>query len=78
LLDKNNPLKVIGRLNKPLISPTAKWEREGFVKDIVFPTGTAVFGSKLYIYYGAADTRIAVAETSLYDLIKELKQSKPK
>lgn len=74
LLDKTNPKKVIGMLHKPLISPTEEWEKVGHVADVVFPTGTAVFGDKLYIYYGAADKRIAVASVALKPLLKEIKR----
>lgn len=73
LLDKNNPLKVIGRLEEPLFSPEEKWEKQGFVSNVVFPTGNAVFGKYLYMYYGAADKRIAVAKVNLEQLIKKLK-----
>lgn len=78
LLDKNNPLKVIGRLNKPLFSPEEKWEKEGFVSNVVFPTGTAIFGKDLYIYYGASDDKIAVAKVNLNELIKKLKATPEK
>ncbi len=38
----------------------------------VFPTGTAVFGNTLFIYYGAADSQIACASVSLSELLDEL------
>ena len=72
LLDKNDPFKVIGRLNKPLFSPEEKWEKTGNVNNVVFPTGTALFNDELYIYYGAADKRIAVASVKLDTLLAEL------
>ncbi|MBI5079472.1 pesticidal protein Cry7Aa [Candidatus Wolfebacteria bacterium] len=73
LLDRKNPQKVIGRLDYPLFEPEKKWEKTGFVNNVVFPTGTAVFGDDLYIYYGAADRAIAVAKVSIKKLIQELK-----
>ena len=75
LLDKNDPHKVIGRLKKPLFSPTEDYEKVGDVNNVVFPTGTAIFGDRLYIYYGAADKRIAVVSVNLYKLIHELLSS---
>ena len=78
LLDKKNPLKVIGRLNVPLFSPEEPWEKEGFVNNVVFPTGTAIFGEDLYIYYGASDDKIAVAKTNINELIKKLKNTPQK
>lgn len=74
LLDKNNPLKVIGRLEEPLFSPDEEWEKQGLVNNVVFPTGTAIFNNNLYIYYGAADTRIAVAKIKMDTLLKKLKK----
>ena len=75
LLDKNDPQKVIGRLKKPLFSPIEDYEKVGDVSNVVFPTGTAIFGDRLYIYYGAADKRIAVVSVNLYKLIHELLSS---
>ncbi len=72
LLDKHNPYKVIGRLKQPLFSPTEDYEKIGDIANVVFPTGTAIFGERLYIYYGAADKRIAVVSVNLHKLIHEL------
>ena len=72
LLDLDNPLKVISRLEEPLFSPTKDWEKEGVVSNVVFATGTAIFDDRLCIYYGAADKRIGVAELSLKELLKKL------
>ncbi len=72
LLDLKDPRKVIARLPRPLFSPTKDYELEGTVNDVVFPTGTAVFDGRLYIYYGAADTYIAAASVGLDDLVNEL------
>jgi len=78
LLDIRNPLRVIGRLNRPLFSPETKWEKTGLVNNVVFPTGTAVFGKDLYIYYGASDNKIAVAKVNLNELLKKLKNTPQK
>jgi len=72
LLDLENPDKVIARLPYPLFSPELDWEVRGDVNNVVFPTGTALFGETLYIYYGAADERIACASIKLPDLMSEL------
>lgn len=76
LLDLNNPLKVIGRLNYPLFSPTETYEVNGYVNNVVFPTGTAIFNNELYIYYGAADSRVAVASVNFNSLLDELLNNK--
>lgn len=75
LLDLNDPKIVLSRLKKPIITPSEYYERHGYVNYVVFPTGTAIFESRLYIYYGAADDKIAVASLNLNDLLKELKNN---
>jgi beta-1,2-mannobiose phosphorylase / 1,2-beta-oligomannan phosphorylase len=72
LLDLKNPLKVKARLPYPLFSPQEEWEMNGHVHKVVFPTGTAFFKDKIFIYYGSADTYTAVASVSFNSLIKEL------
>lgn len=72
LLDLENPQKEISRLPYPLFNPELNWELKGEVNNVCFPTGSAVFNDTLYIYYGAADERIACASVSLSKLINEL------
>jgi len=73
LFDLKDPTKLVGRLKRPLFSPTEIWEKEGYVNNVVFPTGTALFNEDLYIYYGAADARVAVASVNINELLHELK-----
>lgn len=72
LLDINNPKIEISRLSYPLFKPEKEWELHGEVNNVCFPTGTVVENDILYIYYGAADERIAVASLSMSKLLKEL------
>lgn len=72
LLDLNNPVKVIARLPYALFSPQYEWELNGEVNNVVFPTGTSLFGNTLFIYYGAADTVIACASVNFTGLVAEL------
>lgn len=72
LLDLENPEKEISRLPYPLFKPEEEWELKGEVNNVCFPTGTVVENDTLYIYYGAADERIAVASLSISKLLKEL------
>ncbi|MGB3868099.1 MAG: pesticidal protein Cry7Aa [Flavobacteriales bacterium] len=73
LLDRDDPRKVLARLDHPLISPKDDMERVGMVKNIVFPSGAVVFDNELYIYYGGADERIAVASVKMPDLLHRLR-----
>lgn len=72
LLDKENPQTVIARARVPLFTPQEKWEVYGSVNTVIFPTGTSQFGDRLYLYYGAADSRIAAASVSLSELVHAL------
>ncbi len=72
LLDLNDPSIELARLPYALFKPEYEWEIHGDVDFVVFPTGTALFGDTLFIYYGAADSHIACASLNLNALINEL------
>lgn len=75
LLDLDDPMKIIGRLKKPLFSPVEDWEKDGDVHNVVFPTSALIEGDNLVIFYGAADSRIAIQSIDLKSLLLELKKS---
>lgn len=74
LLQLDKPEIELARLPYPLFSPSKPWEIEGVVNNVVFPTGHAVFGDDLYIYYGVADRHVAVAKCNLNELLTELRK----
>ena len=74
LLQLDKPEIEIARLPYPLFSPSRSWEIEGIVNNVVFPTGHAIFGEDLYIYYGVADKHIAVAKVNIKDIVIELRK----
>lgn len=76
LLELDKPQKEITRLPYPLFYPEKPWELKGEVNNVCFPSGSIVDNGLLYIYYGAADKRIAVASMSLNELMDELKLNK--
>lgn len=76
LLDLKNPKKLIARLPYPLICPDQKYEISGLANNVVFPTGTAIFNGRLYIYYGCGDSRVAAASLKLDELLTELMKFK--
>jgi len=71
LVDKNNPQKILGRTEKPILEATEPWESNGIVPGkIVFPTGHAVWDGYYHIFYGAGDKYIghtAIPEQRLLD-----------
>lgn len=72
LLNLDNPHIEIARLPYPLFSPETHYELNGVVNKVCFPTGTAIFEGRLYIYYGAADKCIACVSVQLDELVQEL------
>jgi predicted GH43/DUF377 family glycosyl hydrolase len=72
LLDLQSPQVEIARLPYPLFFPEKEWELKGQVDNVCFPTGAVVDKDQLFIYYGAADERIAVASLSMEALLLEL------
>jgi len=51
----------------PFLSPDQSWEKEGQVGKVVFASGAYRSDGKLYIAYGAADSRIGLAIADLAD-----------
>ncbi len=74
LLDLNSPWKVLRRSDEWVLGPREPYERIGDVGDVVFPSGAVVQKEtdQLYLYYGAADSTIAVATAKLSDCIEYL------
>jgi len=72
LLDLDNPAKVIKRGDDPILSPREDYERIGDIPNVCFACG-AVIGDNgaMKIYYGAADTSICIATTTLEELMTE-------
>ncbi len=77
LLDFDDPQKIIGRTEMPILSPEEYYERIGLVPDIVFPSGALMKSSRLHVYYGAADTTCCVASIRSSMLLGILKRKEP-
>jgi len=69
LLDLDEPHRIVRQSSEPILVPESDFEREGFVSNVVFPTGVVERGDTLLVYYGAADTVCAVAELSKTDVL---------
>ncbi len=69
LLDREDPTRVLHRSSEWIFGPHAAYEREGDVDNVVFPCGWTRDGDDLLIYYGAADTRVAIAHARVSELI---------
>ncbi|MGH2574283.1 MAG: glycosidase, partial [Ignavibacteria bacterium] len=69
LLDLDDPSKVIKRCDEWVFGPNKIYERIGDVPDVTFPCGVVVRSDELIMYYGAADTTIAVATASVKEIL---------
>lgn len=76
LLDLDNPIKVLHRSDEWVFGPTEWYEREGDVDDVVFPSGWVLDDKTglLKMYYGGADSCIALATASVGDLLEYIKR----
>jgi predicted GH43/DUF377 family glycosyl hydrolase len=71
LLDLNDPSKVIGRLNEPLLLPDEN-ERSGYVPNVVYTCGAVVHNGELIIPYAMSDYASSFAGIKLNYLLEEL------
>jgi len=73
LLDAGDPTKVLARTDRPLLAPDTEYELDGFLHDVVFPTGHVDLGDgDIRVYYGAADTSICAADMAIDDVLSAL------
>jgi len=77
MLDLNEPWKVLRRSDEWVLGPREPYERIGDVSDVVFPTGATINNKtdQVNLYYGAADSTIAVATAKLSDCIDYIMSS---
>ncbi|MFO0915170.1 MAG: glycoside hydrolase family 130 protein [Pirellulales bacterium] len=68
LLDVNDPARVIGRLETPLLEPNAN-EREGYVPNVVYSCGAALHGRELVIPYAMSDYASTFATVQLDEVL---------
>jgi predicted GH43/DUF377 family glycosyl hydrolase len=76
LFDLHHPERCLKRSNEWFLGPEQPYERRGDVDNVVFPCGYALApdGDTLHLYYGAADTSIALASGSIRKLLDWLDQ----
>jgi len=74
LFDLNKPEICLQRGDSWMFGPEAPYERGGDVKDVVFPCGQTIGadGDTINLYYGAADSSLALATGSIRALLSWL------
>ena len=75
LLDLDDPSRVLRRSDEWLLGPSAEYEQVGDVPGVVFPCGMVQppGTDELRLYYGAADTKVALATGRLSELLEYLR-----
>ncbi|WP_379136136.1 glycosylase [Paenibacillus sp. sgz500958] len=71
ILDRDEPSKVKYRSKYFVLTPEEWYEERGFVSNVVFPCAALhdAESGKIAIYYGAADTYVGVAYTTVQEIV---------
>jgi predicted GH43/DUF377 family glycosyl hydrolase len=79
LLDRDDPAKVLRRSDEWVLGPSEAYEISGDVPNVVFPCGLVAHpeDDSLFLYYGAADTRIGLATARFSDVLEYLMACPP-
>jgi predicted GH43/DUF377 family glycosyl hydrolase len=74
LFELERPCVCLARGDSWIFGPEAPYEREGDVANVAFPCGFTIGpdGDTIFLYYGAADTSIALATGSIRGLLRWL------
>ena len=74
LLDLEDPCRVLRRSDEWIFAPELPYERQGDVNGVVFPCGWILdeTSGEIRLYYGAADTCLALATAQLADVLSYL------
>ncbi len=72
LLDRDDPARVLRRTAEWVFTPHDQYERYGDVEQVVFPCGWVLVGDEIRLYYGGADTCVALASGLLSQVLEHL------
>jgi len=72
LLDLECPERVIGFTREPIMVAEYPFEKDGFVNNVLFPTGLIARDGRFRMYYGAADSSVGLAEFSRERLLDSI------
>ncbi len=72
LLDLDDPTRVLGRLQEPLLAPEGTG-REGYVPNVVYSCGSILHGRELILPYAMSDRAAAIVSVPLDELLDRLR-----
>jgi len=73
ILDYSNPEKVLYKAPVPLLSPDEHYEND-YKNGVLFACGAVIRDGTLLVYYGGGDKHVCVAQASMGDLLKWMKE----
>ena len=76
LLDRDDPMRVIGHLRQPLIRAMGP-EREGYVPNVVYTCGAMAHNGYLYLPFSLADHTTTMAVVGMDQLLNRLMDGGP-
>ena len=76
LLDLDDPSKIIGQTDEPLLVPTAE-ESSGYVPNVVYSCGGMIHNELVVIPYAMSDVATSFATVELEALLKAMKAQRP-
>lgn len=75
LLDLDDPSKMIGSLDEPLMNPTEE-ERDGYSPNVLYSCGALLHQGMLLLPYGCSDDSVRIALIDLPELMIRLRASR--
>ncbi len=77
ILDREEPSRVLHRCKTFLLTPEKEYEERGFVPNVCFPCAAIADGDtgRIALYYGAADSYVALAFTTVDEVIAYILQN---
>lgn len=77
LLDLDEPWKVVARCRNFLLAPEAPYEEVGVTPNVIFPCSALTDGAtnRIAIYYGAADSTLCLAYTTLENVVNYIRNN---
>lgn len=77
ILDRDEPSRVLYRCKTFLLTPETDYEQQGFVANVCFPCAAVADGAtgRIALYYGAADTTVALAFTTVEEVLRYITEN---
>ncbi|MEQ7872701.1 glycoside hydrolase family 130 protein [Sphingomonas sp. ASV193] len=72
LLDKDDPSKVIARVDRPILTAEND-DRNGYVPNVVYTCGAMKVGDQLFMPYGISDSSVGFAFLPIASLLKAMR-----